>query len=136
MHNIEYVEFYITNVCNLSCNGCNRFNNYKFKGFQRWADYQEEYTRWSKELQFGSIGILGGEPLLNADFMLWLRGIRQLWPNTFIKVVTNGYYLNKVAGLYDNINSDRNTELWVGIHNKLHKKTILNNIEQFLVGPV
>ena len=136
MTKIEYVEFYITNVCNLACNGCNRFNNYKFKGFQRWADHQDEYKQWSKELQFGSIGILGGEPLLNTDFMLWLQGIRHLWSTTVIKVVTNGFYLNKVAGLYDFINSDRKTELWIGIHNKMHKEKIMHNIEQLLVGPL
>lgn len=136
MNRLDYVEFYITNVCNLACDGCNRFNNYKFKGFQRWADYQEEYTQWSKDLQLGTIGILGGEPLLNADFMLWLRGIRHLWPKTLIKVTTNGYYLNKVAGLYEFINADRRTELWVGIHNKMHKEKILNNIEQLLTGPL
>ena len=38
MNRLDYCEFYITNVCNLSCNGCNRFNNYKFRGFQRWED--------------------------------------------------------------------------------------------------
>ena len=136
MNRINYVEFYITNVCNLSCSGCNRFNNYKFKGFARWADYEAEYTQWSRELQFGSIGILGGEPLLNVDFMSWVKGIRSLWPNTHIKVTTNGYYLNKVPGLYDYINFDRKTELWVGIHNKMHKEKIMHNIKQLLVAPL
>lgn len=136
MNYIDYVEFYITNVCNLACTGCNRFNNYKFKGFERWADHEAEYTQWSKELQFGSIGILGGEPLLNVDFMSWLQGIRRLWPKVYTKVVTNGYYLNQVNGLYDYIESDRQAELWVGIHNKMHKEKILKNIENFLVGPL
>jgi hypothetical protein len=136
MNRLDYAEFYITNVCNLSCSGCNRFNNYKFKGFDRWADYEAEYTRWSKELQFGSIGILGGEPLLNVDFMSWLQGIRRLWPNTHTKVVTNGYYLNQVKGLYNYVESNRQTELWIGIHNKMHKEKILKNIENFLVGPL
>lgn len=38
MNRLDYMEFYITNVCNLTCTGCNRFNNYKFKGFQRWTE--------------------------------------------------------------------------------------------------
>ena len=136
MNRLDYMEFYITNVCNLTCTGCNRFNNYKFKGFQRWADYKEEYTQWSKELQVNTISILGGEPLLNVDFMLWLQGIRELWPTTNIRVVTNGFYLNKIVGLYDYINSQKLTELWIGIHNKMHKEKILKNIENFLVGPL
>ena len=73
------VEFYITNVCNLSCAGCNRFNNYKFKGLQRWDDYKDIYRRWSEELHVTKyIGILGGEPMLNPDFMNWLEGVKIL----------------------------------------------------------
>jgi molybdenum cofactor biosynthesis enzyme MoaA len=42
-HKINLLEVYITNVCNLSCRGCNRFNNYNFKGHQLWADHADEY---------------------------------------------------------------------------------------------
>ena len=136
MKHIDYIEFYITNVCNLACPGCNRFNNYKFKGFELWSDHEAEYTQWSKELQFNSIGILGGEPLLNIDFMSWLKGIRRLWPKTHTKVVTNGYYLNQVKGLYEYVKLDPGVKLWVGIHNKMHKETIMSNIKDFLTEPL
>jgi organic radical activating enzyme len=136
MRKINYCEFYITNVCNLACPGCNRFNNYRFKGFERWEDHEAEYTQWAKELAFGSIGILGGEPLLNADFMSWLKGIRKLWPHTSTKVVTNGFYLNRVNGLYDYIQSDSKVQIWVGVHNKMHKEKIIDIVKEFLVSPL
>ena len=66
--------------------------------------------------------------MLNVDFMLWLQGIRELWPTTNIRVVTNGFYLNKIVGLYDYINSQKLTELWIGIHNKMHKEKIFITI--------
>ena len=134
---IHYLEFYITNVCNLSCQGCNRFNNYKFSGFQRWADYKEIYTQWADELKINTIGILGGEPLLNPDFMLWLDGIKSLWPTANLEVVTNGYQLNKINGLYDFLLAHKkNTRMSIGIHNKQHKQYIINNVTNFLQEPI
>ena len=102
-HYVPTIEFYITNVCNLSCTGCNRFNNYKFTGFQKWNDYKEVYKKWSEVLDVGYIGILGGEPLLTPDYINWLTGIRELWPTSTISTITNGYRLNYVPGLYEYI---------------------------------
>ena len=49
---LNYVEFYITNVCNLTCQGCNRFNSFKFKGWQKWEDYADTYKQWSEQIEF------------------------------------------------------------------------------------
>jgi hypothetical protein len=131
------VEFYITNVCNLACEGCNRFNNYRFRGFQTWKEYEPMYTQWANQLQIPNIGILGGEPLLNPDFMSWFRGIRELWPYAKLCTVTNAYRLNQVSGLYDFLKQHRqNTHLQIGIHNKKNKKFVMDQIKNFLVGPV
>lgn len=86
------VEFYITNVCNLSCRGCNRFNNYKFKGHQRWNDHAVEYEKWSKRLDLPRITIMGGEPTLNPDLEKYASNLRKLWPDAVIMVQTNGTY--------------------------------------------
>ena len=86
------VEFYITNVCNLTCRGCNRFNNYNFKGHQRWADHAEAYEAWAKRLDIPRITILGGEPTLNPDLELWALNLRRLWPDAVIMVQSNGTY--------------------------------------------
>lgn len=135
-HKIQYAEFYITNVCNLACPGCNRFNNYQFRGYQKWKDHAEIYSRWAQEVDIGSIGLLGGEPLLTPDAMEWIHGIDNLWPNKSFKIVTNGFYLNKVRGLYDFLRTHPNVKIWVGIHNKCHKPEIMEEIEKFLVGPL
>ena len=86
------VEFYITNVCNLSCRGCNRFNNYKFKGHELWKTYAKTYEAWSKRLDIPRITILGGEPTLNPDIRLWATNLRRLWPEAVIMIQTNGTY--------------------------------------------
>lgn len=132
---IPYVEFYITNVCNLACPGCNRFNNYNFTGYQRWNDYADTYRQWAKEIEIGSIGILGGEPLLNPTFLHWVQGINQLWPNKTIRVISNGFRLDRHKDLYEILKQHPNIELWVGIHNKQHKKELVQKVQDFLQEP-
>lgn len=135
MHHIDYCEFYITNVCNLSCPGCNRFNNYKFTGYQSWSDYADFYKQWSKEVTFNSIGLLGGEPLLNPSVLDWITGLRQLW-NVPLKIVTNGFQLHKVKNLYETLQNDKMIHLNIGIHNKNHEKEIFEIIKTFLQSPI
>lgn len=134
-HRIPYVEFYIINVCNLACTGCNRFNNYNFTGYQRWEDYADVYAQWAREVQPGSIGLLGGEPLLNPTFMSWVHGISTLWPTTKLRIITNGFRLDRVPELYETIKSNPRIELWVGIHNKQHKQEIVQKVRNFGQAP-
>jgi|688.fasta_scaffold229977_2 organic radical activating enzyme len=134
---LPLVEFYITNVCNLACEGCNRFNNYRFRGFQTWEEYKPIYTAWAEQVQIPQISILGGEPLLNPDFMSWFSGIRELWPYAKLSTVTNAYRLNRVPGLYDFLKQhQKNTTLHVGIHNKKNKKFVMDQIKNFLTSPI
>jgi organic radical activating enzyme len=102
-HNLRYAEFYITNVCNLACDNCNRCNNFAFAGHDRWAEWADEYEKWSKVLNLIEIGILGGEPLLNPDFMSWMHGIIKLWPYCDIKIITNGTQFDRWPDLYHDL---------------------------------
>lgn len=90
---IQLLEIYITNICNLSCRGCNRFNNYNFKGHQLWAEYAVDYEAWSTRLDPKEIHIIGGEPALNPDLELWAMNLRRLWPTSAIMIQTNGTYI-------------------------------------------
>ena len=132
---IPYAEFYIINVCNLACSGCNRFNNYNFTGYQRWSDYAEVYQRWAQEVNISSIGILGGEPLLNPTFLEWVQGINQLWPRKEIRIISNGFRLDRQTNLYSVLTQYRNIKLWIGIHNKQHKKGIVQKVKDFTQAP-
>lgn len=89
---IPVIEVYITNVCNLTCRGCNRFNNYNFKGHFYWEDYSNEMELWSTKLDPEKIVIMGGEPTLNPDLKNWVHHLRRLWPQTAIGIQSNGTY--------------------------------------------
>lgn len=95
MYILDRAEFYITNVCNLNCTDCNRFNNFAFKGHERWQEYQAQYRQWAQVLDLKNTDIIGGEPMANPDFMCWVEGIAELWPRSKITVWTNGHYLDR-----------------------------------------
>jgi len=132
---IDRLEFYITNVCNLTCSNCNRYNNYKFSGWQRWSDYQDILEDWSRKIDIRHPVILGGEPLLNPDINKWITGINRLWPDhAGVQVLSNGTRLDKVHGLYDTLVNGN----WIGItvHSKDDLDEMFNIVRQFLVHPI
>jgi organic radical activating enzyme len=133
----DKIEFYITNVCNFNCDNCNRLNNYYFSGHDLWADYQEIYQKWSQVVEFKAITILGGEPTLNPTLIEWIVGLRKLWPNAVIDVVTNGtrleYWFDR--GLFNTL-AETNTKLNICLHNRSRHREFLIEIQKYLINPV
>ena len=135
------VEFYITNVCNLTCENCNRFNNYNFSGWQRWSDHEAEYTEWSKKLRLQRITILGGEPLLNPSICDWVDGINRLWDRS-VQILTNGTRLNHVPELYNRMSKWQGEHPgirnWIGIslHNLNDLEKCIAEVRKFLRGNI
>jgi organic radical activating enzyme len=122
---IPKIEFYITNVCNLACNECNRFNDLKFSGTQLWKDYEAVYEEWAEHIEFEKIVILGGEPLLNPSVLEWIKGLHRLWPKYAKQLLTNATMLDRVKGLYETC---LNNNTWIGI--SLHSAKDLLEIEE------
>jgi organic radical activating enzyme len=132
MQYLEYTEFYITNVCNLNCPNCNRFNNYPFKGHFLWDDHKEDYKEWSKKLQFKLIGILGGEPLLNPNLLDWIHGVAELWPESKIVIVTNGTQLDKWPNLHKELRKYKGrVYLEISNHNPFKFQNLLDLVKSF-----
>lgn len=139
---VSNIEFYITNVCNLNCVNCNRFNNHDFSGYQKWSDYKEIYAQWSRHIRLQRVTILGGEPLLNPTILDWIDGINEVW-NVPVQILTNGTRLNRVAGLYDRVvNAVDPTNLgiknWIGVslHNQHDRERCFDEVKKFLHGDI
>jgi organic radical activating enzyme len=137
MFHLPYAEFYITNVCNLNCENCNRFNNFHFRGHLYWDDHKSEYQKWAKLVNIDEIGILGGEPLLNPDLLKWIQGVSELWPTSKLKLITNGTRLLQTKNLYEVISQVKSDMLLeVNCHNLSEKTQLIENIKQFLDADV
>ena len=137
-YQVDYVEFYITNICNFDCRGCNRFNNYNFRGHQLWSDYQYQYQAWSKLLDIKRIGILGGEPMVNPTYLDWLAGVHQLWPTADIIFLTNGSMLRADnQRLYNIISGSRGRiKLNIGLHDIDRRDSVTAVVREWLHGDI
>ena len=141
MHRIpNKVDFYITNVCNLTCEGCNRFNNHNFRGWQRWSDYELDYRRWGELIELNAVTIMGGEPFLNPSLGEWISGINDIF-GIEVQVLTNGTRFRQSKHLYEKFLywSDKNQHLnhiGVSLHNADQFNQLHADILDFLQGPV
>lgn len=141
MHEIpNKVDFYITNVCNLTCQNCNRFNNYAFKGWQDWKDYKNIYQRWGELVKLRAITIMGGEPFLNPTLKDWIAGLNQIF-NIEVQVLTNGTRFEHSPELYQTflyqspVTGARN-HIGVSLHNMDFWPKMQKDILSFLKEPI
>lgn len=123
--NIDYIEFYITNVCDLSCSNCRSFNNFNFTGHYDFD--MKSYQPWSELLNLEWFTILGGEPLLHPNFKSWVEGLRKLWPDAWGKIDSNGSYINKVKNLHQLL-VDNKYFLCINLHDQTRQEQILKDI--------
>lgn len=133
------VDFYITNVCNLTCQNCNRFNNFDFRGWQRWSDYEDQYQQWGKLVNLRAVTIMGGEPFLNPTLIDWVQGINRIF-GIEVQILTNGTRFRHAPDLYDALRFKHSTfphnHIGVSLHNPNQFDRLKDDILWFLKDPV
>jgi organic radical activating enzyme len=133
-------EFYITHTCNLSCRGCHTFNDLAIGGHSSWSESQEVYEKWASIMDIGRISIMGGEPLINPDYLSWLSNLRRLWPRAKLNVYTNGTRFADHPNLYKTIVELNQTypgtvEIIVSLHDPSHESLALDFIQTNFKNP-
>lgn len=124
--------FNISMTCNLTCEGCESFNNYNFKGQVKFADYADYYKEWSKKLNIKTVTIHGGEPFTNPDILNWVTNLKRLWPTADeYYVATNGTILrNKITVARQVV--DQGYFINVTVHDPAMYEDIRNQLEEVL----
>jgi hypothetical protein len=113
---LTYAEFYITNHCNIDCDGCNRFNNFKYSGSEDWENYRSVYKEWASILDIKHIAILGGEPLLHKNLDNIISDIRSFWPDCNLEITTNGLLIEKIKPNVVESLKNNNVQIYCSIH--------------------
>lgn len=97
----KFLDIPIIRSCNLGCGGCLTFSDSKrIKGLVNLESSMDWLTEWAAKVEPEAVTIFGGEPLLHPQFVEWCRTVRRLWPNSELRINTNGYYLDR---LFDSI---------------------------------
>jgi organic radical activating enzyme len=115
MH-LPFLETMITQVCNLSCQGCTNYSDLPHSGYKTWNQGKLELEAWLSRLDILDFGIMGGEPLINPEWKQWLQGTRQLMPQAQIRFTTNGLLLHKFPDIIDLFESVGNVVFKVTVH--------------------
>lgn len=94
---IDRIEYSITDNCNLNCAYCCHYAPIATKYFVRLDKFEDDIaqlaflTNQGKDL--GTLGLLGGEPLLHPDLIEMCYHARIMLPYSRIRITTNGLLL-------------------------------------------
>ena len=94
---IPILHIHLTDHCNLNCRGCDNFSPLSPKVFADMNVVASDCARIS-ELSGGKVNevqLLGGEPLLHPNVAAFSGIVRKYFPDSPIKLVTNGLLLLK-----------------------------------------
>jgi len=130
VHQIKRLDFNISYACNLSCKGCISLSDFDRRGVEPIESIEHQCHTWNKIINPKVLSIFGGEPLLHPRLEKILFIIRKYWPETQIRLITNGYLMHR----YD-------PEIWfnfapmeiqVSIHRRDHENLITNEIKKII----
>jgi len=122
---IKKLDIVISRACNLSCDGCVTFSQFKdIKGVYRWADQKDTIFNWLDRVQVeDTICLFGGEPFLNPDLHLYIKGICEYLANQYrqsmLFIQTNGLKLTnrpEILELYQDPEIARRLHIDVSYH--------------------
>lgn len=95
-YNIARLNIMVAYSCNIACLGCLSISDVKRSGVESYESLCKNMDEWSKLITPKVLTIFGGEPLLHPKFCDVVRYARQCWPDSTIRVITNGLLLDKI----------------------------------------
>jgi organic radical activating enzyme len=113
---LPFLETMITQVCNLSCQGCTNYSDLKHSGFVTWEQGQQWIKNWLNIVDIPDFGVIGGEPLINPELDQWMLGLRTLMPDSQLRLTTNGLLLHKWPDLLPMLNDIGNCVFKITVH--------------------
>ena len=91
---LHYLEFHLTDHCNMNCGGCTHFAPMADRWFADVWRVTEDFTRLKAMFRnIRHVRVMGGEPLLHPDCTRFLRIVRGAFSRARLELVTNGLLL-------------------------------------------
>jgi organic radical activating enzyme len=120
---LQYLEFHITDHCNLKCKGCGHLSNIADEYFADASDFERDMVRLSKIFKnIDRIRLLGGEPLLHPDLNSFIKSARRSFPSAVLNIVTNGLLLEKADKSFWDTCRETNLTIDLTVYPPLRKK--------------
>jgi len=109
------IQLHLTHSCNLTCEGCTHYMNQGHSGKVSIETASDWYDQWRNKILPKRITLMGGEPSLHPDLTEFVYLTREKWPNSYIEIVSNGFFLHLHGNLPVAL-KETNTTLAVSVH--------------------
>ena len=95
---LPYLEYHVTDYCNLKCDHCGHHSNeVKKLSFASLRIFEEALMGLAEKFEsIETVRLLGGEPLLASNIHEYADLVLKLFPMCKVKIVTNGLLLTKM----------------------------------------
>lgn len=103
-------------ACNLACEGCSHYSNHAHRGFVPLDEAETWMKAWSGRLRPGVFSLLGGEPTVHPELVAYARIARACWPDSHLRLVTNGFFLHRHPELRELFAGDPRASIHLSIH--------------------
>lgn len=101
MKTIDYIEFWATKHCNLNCKGCSSCSPIAAEWYLNPEKLEKDLYRLKVlDINVNTIGILGGEPLLHPRLINIFSVVKDIYPNSNLRLLTNGLLLSKMNDVF------------------------------------
>ena len=128
---LPYVEYHVTDYCNLKCKRCSHFSNLVDEKI--FPDIQEfNATLQALQQKFRNIKmfrLMGGEPFLNPDIYAFIQSIRKTFPYADIRIASNGLCLPQIDDL--TVKTIRENNVVIDISQYPPTRNMIEKIVQF-----
>jgi organic radical activating enzyme len=131
MYQLERLDIMIAYSCNLACQGCISISDQPRDGVEPYHSVIDQIDQWKTKVAPAVTAVFGGEPCLHPRLIEICKHIRAAWPNTIIRLITNGYLL-------DNFDAEQWFELGpfeiqLSVHRKDHEHVLNQKIKHILM---
>jgi Radical SAM superfamily len=116
MPDIYNLEIHVAHACNLACESCSHYSNHAHKGLVSLEEAESWMAPWAGRIAPKFFSLLGGEPTVHPQLTQFLRIARKHWPRSTLRIVTNGFFLDRHPDLPAALRDDGNAILNISVH--------------------
>lgn len=113
---LRNLEIHLVHSCNLTCESCSHYSNQGHKGVVSLDEADCWMKLWNRRLFPHTFSLLGGEPTIHPHLPEFLTLARSHWPDSQIRLVTNGSFLHRQPTLPLVLRKDPKACLYISLH--------------------
>lgn len=113
---IKNLEMHVVHSCNLACESCSHYSNQGHKGIVSLDEAEQWMRSWSERLDPAVFILLGGEPTIHPKLPEFVTLARKYWPQSKLRLITNGFFLHRHPTLPAVLSADRDAEIRISLH--------------------